>query len=157
MDPSFQIRRGTVDDIPTITRHRIGMMLEMGLATPEQCAAYDPDFRGFAQREIAAGNFISFLAASPTGQVAGGGAVYVISWPGNPSDRLQKRVFFLNVFTEPEFRRRGIARAVVGAMLDWCRAQGFHSVRLLASDTGRPLYQSLGFLPTNEMKLELQP
>ncbi len=74
-----------------------------------------------------------------------GGAVFIIPWPGNPSDRLQKRVFILNVFTEPEFRRRGIARAVVSAMVDWCRAQGFHSVRLAASEAGRPLYQSLGF------------
>jgi hypothetical protein len=40
-------------------------------------------------------------------------------------------------------------------MVEWCRAQGFHSVRLAASDAGRPLYQSLGFNPTHEMKLEL--
>jgi GNAT superfamily N-acetyltransferase len=155
MDSSFHIRRGTPEDIPAITRHRLGMMLEMGLATPDQCAAYDPDFRAFAQRELFAGNFNSFLAATSTGQVVGGGVVYVVPWPGNPADRLQKRAFILNVFTETEFRRRGIARAVVGAMLDWCRTQGFLSVRLLASDAGRPLYQSLGFLPTNEMKLGL--
>jgi GNAT superfamily N-acetyltransferase len=155
MDPAFHIRPGTLADILSITRHRLGMMLEMGLATPDQCAAYDPDFRAFAQREMSAGNFHSFLAASSTGVIAGGGAVYVVVWPGNPYDRLQKRVFILNVYTEPEFRRRGIARAVVGAMVDWCRAQGFHSIRLLASEAGRPLYQSMGFLPTNEMKLEL--
>jgi GNAT superfamily N-acetyltransferase len=155
MDPAFHIQLGTPEDIPVITRHRLGMMLEMGLATPDQCAAYDPEFRVFVQKEISAGNFNSFLAATAANQVAGGGAVYVISWPGNPSDRLQKRAFILNVYTEPEFRRRGIARAIVGAMLDWCRARGFHSVRLMASDIGRPLYQSMGFLPTHEMKMEL--
>jgi len=155
MGQSFRVRPGTLEDIPVITRHRVGMMLEMGLATPSECAAYDPEFRVFAQREISAGNFNSFLAETESGQVVSGGAVYIVPWPGNPTDRLQKRVFILNVFTEPEFRRRGIARAVVGAMVDWCRAQGFHAVRLLASDTGRPLYQSIGFFPTNEMKLEL--
>jgi GNAT superfamily N-acetyltransferase len=154
MDPVFRIRDGTLADIPVITRHRLGMMLEMRLTTPDQCAAYDPEFRTFAQREIAAGNFNSFLAAMETGQVVGGGAVYVVSWPGNPYDRLQKRAFILNVFTEPEFRRRGIARALVGAMVDWCRAHGFHSVRLLASEAGHPLYQSMGFFPTHEMKLD---
>ena len=155
MDPAFHIRHGTLGDIPAITQHRLGMMLEMGLATPDQCTAYDPEFRMFIEKEISAGNFNSFLAATETGQVVGGGAVYVVPWPGNPSDRLQKRVFILNVFTEPEFRRRGIARAVVGAMVNWCRARGFHSVRLMASDVGRPLYQSMGFFPTHEMKLEL--
>jgi GNAT superfamily N-acetyltransferase len=155
VDPSFRVRHGSLEDIPVIVRHRLGMMLEMGLATPAQCAAYDPEFRAFARREISAGNFVSFLVETESGQVAGGGAVYIISWPGNPSDRLQKRVFILNVFTEPEFRRRGIARAAVGAIVDWCRAQGFHTVRLVASDAGRPLYQSMGFYPTNEMKLDL--
>jgi GNAT superfamily N-acetyltransferase len=155
VDPAFRIRRGTLADIPAITRHRLGMMREMQLATPDQWAAYDPHFRTFAQREIQAGNFNSFLAETPAGEVVSGGAVFVVPWPGNPSDRLQQRAFILNVYTEPEFRRRGIARAVVGAMVDWCRARGFHSVRLLASDAGRPLYQSMGFLPTQEMKLEL--
>jgi GNAT superfamily N-acetyltransferase len=155
MDPSFRVRPGTLEDIPAITRHRVGMMLEMGLATPDQCAVYDPEFRVFVQRQILAGNFRSFLAETEAGRVLSGGAVYIVPWPGNPTDRLQKRVFIINVFTEPEFRRRGIARAVVGAMVDWCRAQGFHSVRLMASDGGRPVYQSMGFFPTSEMKLEL--
>jgi GNAT superfamily N-acetyltransferase len=154
MEPSLRVRSGTVNDIPAISRHRRGMMLEMGLATPEQCALYEPEFRGFLQRELPTGNFKSFLAETTDRKVVGGGAVFIIPWPGNPSDRLQKRVFILNVFTEPEHRRRGIARAVVSAMVEWCRAQGFHSVRLAASDAGRPLYQSLGFNPTHEMKLE---
>lgn len=155
MDPTFRVRLGTVEDIPSITRHRVGMMLEMGLASPDQCAVYAPEFRIFVQREILAGNFRSFLVETEAGQVVSGGAVYIVPWPGNPTDRLQKRVFLINVFTEPEYRRRGIARAIIGAMVDWCRAQGFHSVRLMASDDGRPLYQSLGFFPTREMKLEL--
>jgi GNAT superfamily N-acetyltransferase len=155
MDPSFRVRLGTLEDIPAITRHRVGMMLEMGLATPDQCAVYEPEFRVFVRREILAGNFKSFLAETEAGRVVSGGAVYIVPWPGNPSDRLQKRVFIINVFTDPEFRRRGIAHTVVGVLVDWCRTQGFHSVRLMASDDGRPLYQSMGFFPTREMKLEL--
>jgi ribosomal protein S18 acetylase RimI-like enzyme len=155
MESPFRVRPGTPADIPVIARHRIGMMLEMGLATPDQCAQYEPEFRVFVAKEISLGNFRSFIAETDSGKVVSGGAAYIVPWPGNPSDRLQKRVFLLNVYTDPEFRRRGLARAVVTATLDWCRTQGFHSVRLLASDAGRPLYQSLGFYSTNEMKLEL--
>jgi hypothetical protein len=41
-------------------------------------------------------------------------------------------------------------------MIDWCRTQGFMNVTLHASDKGRPLYESLGFEPTNEMRLDLR-
>jgi GNAT superfamily N-acetyltransferase len=155
MDASVRIRRGTLDDIPVITRHRLGMMSEMGFGTPSQFAMYEKDFQEFVRKEISVGNFQSWLAETEAGQVVGGGAVYIVPWPGNPVDRLQKRVFILNVFTDPEFRRRGVARTVVNAMVAWCRAQGFRSVRLMASDFGRPLYASLGFYATHEMKLDL--
>jgi hypothetical protein len=41
-------------------------------------------------------------------------------------------------------------------MIEWCRKQGLVHVTLHASDKGRPLYQSLGFVPTNEMRLDLR-
>jgi hypothetical protein len=42
------------------------------------------------------------------------------------------------------------------AMISWCRGQGFRSVALHASEDGRRLYESLGFEPTNEMRLRLE-
>jgi len=41
-------------------------------------------------------------------------------------------------------------------MIAWCRAQGFAGVTLHASDQGRPLYESLSFEPTTEMRLKLR-
>jgi hypothetical protein len=40
-------------------------------------------------------------------------------------------------------------------MIGWCRDQRMTTVYLHASDEGRPLYDSLGFTPTNEMRLHL--
>ena len=39
--------------------------------------------------------------------------------------------------------------------LEWCRANRVRAVILHASDDGRPLYESLGFEPTNEMRISL--
>jgi hypothetical protein len=41
-------------------------------------------------------------------------------------------------------------------MIQWLKEQGFSSVVLHASDEGRPLYETLGFVPTNEMRLRLK-
>ena len=40
-------------------------------------------------------------------------------------------------------------------ILAWLREQGLQSVDLHASDAGRHLYETLGFEPTNEMRLRL--
>jgi GNAT superfamily N-acetyltransferase len=62
----------------------------------------------------------------------------------------------VNVVTEQAHRRRGIARKLMEILIQWCRAGGFGSILLHASDEGRALYESLGFKPTNEMRLMLR-
>ncbi|MFZ3213728.1 MAG: GNAT family N-acetyltransferase, partial [Terriglobales bacterium] len=64
--------------------------------------------------------------------------------------------WILNVYTYPEYRRQGIARRLMQTMIGWCRQAGFQAVSLHTSDDGRPLHESLGFKPTEEMKLVLR-
>ncbi len=47
--------------------------------------------------------------------------------------------------TEPGFRRRGYARAVLQGLLEWFGSQGVDNVELHASPDGKALYRSEGF------------
>jgi len=47
--------------------------------------------------------------------------------------------------TEPGFRRQGLGRAVLGALLDWFESKGVDNVELHASEDGESLYRSEGF------------
>ncbi len=58
----------------------------------------------------------------------------------------------LNVFTEPAWRRRGLAELLMRHILDWARQERLDRLVLHASDDGRPLYERLGFAATNEMR-----
>jgi GNAT superfamily N-acetyltransferase len=58
----------------------------------------------------------------------------------------------VNVYTEPDCRGRGIARALMTALMEWAASHGYDRLVLHASGAGRPLYVSLGFIPTNEMR-----
>lgn len=58
----------------------------------------------------------------------------------------------VNVYTQPEWRGQGIARVLMNVVLQWAAEQGTDRVVLHASDSGRPLYLSLGFEATNEMR-----
>jgi GNAT superfamily N-acetyltransferase len=59
----------------------------------------------------------------------------------------------VNVFTEPEWRRSGIAKLLMKEIIAWSREQSLDDLVLHASDRGRALYEQLGFVLTNEMRL----
>ena len=61
----------------------------------------------------------------------------------------------LGVYVKPEFRRRGYARALTLAALEWFKENRVNRIRLQASPYARPLYESLGFKPGIEMRLNL--
>ena len=77
-------------------------------------------------------------------------------WPGSPDFPAAHRGWILNVYTEPGFRHRGIARRIMDTIVAWCRSEGFAHVSLHASQYGRRLYENMGFQPTNEMRLYLR-
>jgi GNAT superfamily N-acetyltransferase len=97
-----------------------------------------------------------WLALEQTGTVIGGAGVADVTLPAGPHTPALTRPEILNVYVEPDYRRRGIARRLMEVIIDWCRARGDVSIFLHASDEGRKLYTSMGFGPTNEMMLRVK-
>src|SRR3954471_15699376 len=134
------IRAGTLDDLETIVRHRLGMFRDMG--TPEdQVAPMDGPARSYFRRAIPDGSYRPFLAQTEDGCVIAGGGIVILHWPASPRDPYDSRAMILNMYTEREFRRRGIARGLMERMLAWCRENEYKTVSLHASGEGRPLYE----------------
>jgi GNAT superfamily N-acetyltransferase len=74
--------------------------------------------------------------------------------PGGPGGTpvVGEQARLLNVYTEPAWRRRGIAERLVREALAWAAARGVGAVTLRASADGRSLYERLGFVAaTHEM------
>ena len=67
------------------------------------------------------------------------------------------RGYIEGVYVVPAFRRRGVASHLMRASIEWLRSMACDSVRLQSTTEGAPLYESLGFLPTGEMELKLNP
>ena len=99
------------------------------------------------------GSYRGFMAVTDSGEVVGGAGIVISPWPGSFDQKLPRRAMILNMYVEKPHRRRGIARALMEAMIEWCRQEKFAYVGLHASDEGRPLCERLGFQPTNEMRL----
>jgi len=128
----------------------------MGHRDPAALRRVDQASREYFTEALRLGTYKAWLAETPDARVVAGGGIVIAAWPGYPGESLSKRAWILNMFTEPEARRRGIAKQLLQTMVDWCRSEGFRNVSLHASPAGRPLYESLGFQPTNEMRLPLR-
>jgi GNAT superfamily N-acetyltransferase len=59
----------------------------------------------------------------------------------------------VNVFTEPQWRRHGIASLLVEEIVAWSKDQRIERLLLHASAEGRSLYEQFGFVASNEMRL----
>ena len=128
------------------------MFREMGTETSP--ARFEAASRRYFEAAIRNGNYWGLLAEIGSEVVAGGGIV-IADWPGSPLNFEPRRAWILNVYVDAAHRRIGIARALTGRLIEWCRQNGFQSVALHASEKGRPLYEKLGFRSTNEMRLTL--
>ena len=68
-----------------------------------------------------------------------------------------KRAHLMNVYTEESYRRRGIARQLVNMLIEDARVHGATEISLDATESGRPLYESVGFKASEEcMVLDIQ-
>jgi GNAT superfamily N-acetyltransferase len=149
------IREALPSEAAIILHHRRSMFRDMGEGTFEELDRMVEVAGPWLSKALADGSYHHWLALDASDRVAAGGGVLLCPWPANPKDPCTERAVILNVYTEPEFRKRGIARQVMAAILDWVEARGFHSVNLHASKEGRALYEKIGFEPTNEMRLKL--
>jgi len=150
------IREAQVEDIPLILEHRRSMFRDMGRDDEEAHRRMRISAEGFLREAMPRGRYRGWLAETGDGRVVAGAGITIVDWPGSPDDPAPRRAWVQNVYTEPEYRRTGLARRLMEAVIEWCREDGFVSVSLHASVFGRALYEQLGFRPTNEMRLWLR-
>ena len=155
---SYRIRPCKPDEAAIAARHRVEMFRDMGHVPTEPLARelLDKSTSALAAA-LADGTYVGWFAVDADGKViAGVGADIKPQLPRvSPSGtRIESGPvpLIVNVYTVPEWRGQGIARALMRVLMDWAVSRGAARIVLHASDQGRPLYESLGFHPTNEMR-----
>lgn len=156
MIAGITIRAATATDITVLIHHRRMMWWDMGRQDATALDQMEVAAKQYFSAAIPDGSYRGFLALTDSGEVVGGAGIVISPWPGSFDQKLPRRAMILNMYVEKPYRRRGIARALMEAMIEWCRREQFAYVGLHASDEGRPLYEKLGFQSTNEMRLELK-
>lgn len=149
------IRTATSADAETLIAHRRAMFYEMGFRDNAMLDAMTIAFRPWLLARMVTGEYLAWVAVAQDAAIVAGLGLWLMDWPPHMIGPGARRGNILNVYTEREHRRRGIARGLMKVALDWCHEHGIKAVILHASDDGRTLYEELGFRPTNEMRILL--
>ena len=61
------------------------------------------------------------------------------------------KAYIMNMYTHPEYRRKGIALHMLDLLVKEARQAGIGFISLEATEMGRPLYERYGFVKMNDV------
>ena len=139
---SITYRKLEEKDLETFIRMRITQLREEG-ATEDLDLV--PALMDYYHRHMADGTFVSWLAVDDDQIVGTSGMSFVEKPPyfGCPTGRVG---LLSSMYTDPAYRRRGIAKELLRRVVEEAREYGCGSVQITDSDMGVLLYTDFGFV-----------
>ena len=160
----FHVRWATIDDVDIICWHRARMFQDMGELPANLFEAFRASSRDQLRDLLVRGRYVGWLLSlenAPNKIIAGAGVHLrrVLPHPieNGATFAEGRHGIIVNVFTEPEWRRQGLAGMLLKQIIDWARDEKLDRLLLHASANGRALYERLGFMATNEMRFAGEP
>jgi GNAT superfamily N-acetyltransferase len=157
---TLRVREATAADIPLIASHRAAMFQDMGKLAPEDASELIRATADYLDGALPRGEYLAWVAESTTSRLEpiGGAGVQlrpILPRPGSHDGiELGPEALVLNVYVVPSWRRRGVGEALMRSLLTNLAKRNVRRIVLHAANDGRRLYERLGFVPTNEMRLE---
>ena len=149
----IRYQRLTENELDTFIEMRIQQLREEGATEDIDLV---PALHDYYSRHMADGTFVSWLAMDGDRIVGTSGMSFVEKPPyfGCPNGRIG---LLSSMFTDPDYRRMGIAKELLSRVINEARDYGCGTVQITASDMGVLLYTDFGFVKNNNfMHYKLQ-
>jgi GNAT superfamily N-acetyltransferase len=147
------LRCATIHDAQTIAEHRRLMFRDMGYQGEERLRSMTAEFVSWVEPKMTSGDYLAWLAVTAADIVVAGAGLWLMDWPPHMLGSSPRRGNIVNVYTQPDYRGRGLARWLIEAAVHWCKVNQVDVVVLHASAEARRLYEAVGFRHSNEMRL----
>ena len=139
-------KKATLEDIDELTQTRIEV-LRAANQLPDDTDMSEIKRQSFEYYQKALGDdsHIAYLIYDGNRFVGAGGVSFFQVMPTyhNPSGN---KAYIMNMYTVPEYRRKGIAYKTLDLLVNDVLNRGITSIALEATDLGRPLYEKYGFV-----------
>ena len=138
----IRYKRLTEKELNTFIEMRIDQLREEGAKEEIDLA---PALKQYYMRHMADGTFVSWLAFDGNKIIGTSGMSFVEKPPyfGCPSGKIG---LLSSMFTNPDYRRKGIAKELLSHVVNEAREYGCGTIQITASDMGVKLYTDFGFV-----------
>lgn len=151
----MRVRRAGAGDLDALVHQRKEMWKDLGVKSEKLHDEADRVYRRWARDRLRNQTLVAWIVKSRDDRVAGGGCLWLQPIQPRPGRNAQLQPYLLSMYTEPDFRRKGVASLIISEATKWCRKNRFEQLSLHASSTGRKLYKKLGFYRTWEMRTRI--
>ena len=147
---AITIGQATVADIGELVRLRLEYLTEdFGELTSEQEESLMHEIAPYLRWHLGTGLMV-FVARDDEAGIVSCAWLLLIEKPPSPRFPRGRTGTLFNVYTAPDFRRRGLASQVMEALIEDARLRHLDLLELNATEDGYPLYRSLGFRNAHE-------
>ena len=141
----MEIRRATAADLAVVAEHRVAFVAEVrGLAADDLDADFVEGTTAFVRDGIADRSLVTWLGLDG-GELLGLVSLRLQPVPPLPDEPRPHDGYVLNMYVAPRARSRGVGRRLLDACMASADELGVRRFHLVATDDGRPLYESAGF------------
>lgn len=139
---NIEYKRLTDKELDIFIKMRINQLREEGAREEIDLTS---NLKDYYTRHMEDGTFVSWLALDGDKIVGTSGMSFVEKPPyfGCPSGRIG---LLSSMYTNPDYRRLGIAKTLLGHVVDEARNYGCGTIQITASDMGVKLYTDFGFI-----------
>ncbi len=153
---NIKIRETTPKEDSIIAEHSYQMWLDIGV--PEN--SIKPNHQDLTLKFIKQARqelFFKGFFAEVDNVIIGSASCQLFTglYPQILQDEYRKYGYIWGVYVEPSHRRKGIAKQLTNATIEHLKSINCTKAILNASPAGKPVYESLGFSPSNAMQLDL--
>ncbi len=151
MDLSYRTRRATPKDSLVLADMRRRMFIAMGKPDDDRMQNMVRAFAAWVADAISRGVYVGWVVETPEREPVANAGLFLLEWPPHLRDIGVMRGYILNVWTNEDHRRKGIARELMGTIMSEARRRNIRVLTLHASDEGKHVYEELGFRQSREM------
>ena len=143
---TYTYKKATIQDIDELVRTRIIVLRAANkLSDDVYMSLVETESYEYYKRALENGEHIAYLVYDNDTFIGAGGVSFYQVMPTyhNPSG---KKAYIMNMYTAPDYRRRGIGFCTLDMLVKDAKEQGVTQISLEATDMGRPLYEKYGFV-----------